>query len=112
MPDASPTSSSKSLPTLVEELWQMVLAYARQETVDPLKTLGRFVIFGVAGSFILGLGLVLLLLAGLRALQTETGTTFTGHWSWAPYGIAIAGGGLVVILAVAGASRSPRRGRQ
>ena len=30
-----------------------------------------------------------LALSGLRALQTETGTTFTGDWSWVPYLIMI-----------------------
>ena len=35
-------------------------------------------------------GAVLLLLALLRALQTETGSSFTGHLSWLPYLIVAA----------------------
>ena len=39
---------------------------------------------GSPASLLLGLGVVLLGVGGLRALQTETGETFTGDWSWAP----------------------------
>ena len=82
----------------IRELRELVVAYAKQETVLPLKQLGRYVAFGVIGSFLLGLGVVLLGVGGLRALQTETGSTFVGDWSWAPYGIVfialIAGGAI------------------
>ena len=87
----------KSLPTLATELWELVVTYAKQETLVPIKGLGRFVAFGLAGSTVLGIGLVLLVLALLRALQTELDTTFDGNWSWAPYLITI-----VTCVAVAG----------
>lgn len=83
--------AEKSLPTLASELWDLVRAYAKQETIGPLKGIGRFIAFGLAGSLLLGLGLVLLALGGLRALQTETGDTFDGNWSWAPYLIVVVG---------------------
>lgn len=95
-----PDTSSKTLPGSAQELWLMVRDYARQETIEPFKGLGRFVVFGVAGSLLLGIGVTLLFLAGLRALQTETGTTFTGNWSWAPYLIVTVAAGLVAALAV------------
>ena len=47
------------------------------------------------------------LLGGLRALQTETGTTFDGNWSWAPYLIALAGAG--VVLAFVGRGMGKRK---
>jgi hypothetical protein len=94
-------ASEKSLPTLASELWDLVRAYAKQETIEPLKGLGRFIAFGLAGSFALGIGLVLLALGGLRALQTETGTTFHGNWSWAPYLIV-----LVACASIAGIAMS------
>ena len=78
----------------------MVRDYARQETIQPLKGLGRFLAFGVAGSVLVGIGVTLLFLAGLRALQTETGETFTGNWSWAPYLIVTVAAALVAGLAV------------
>ena len=89
----------KSLPTQIGELWRLVLSYLRQETVEPVKNLGRFVAFGVAGSLLLGLGVGLLVLATLRFFQTETGSTFTGHLSWVPYIIMV-----VVSLVLAGAA--------
>lgn len=98
---AEPTTE-KSVPALAAELWDLVRAYAKQETVEPMKGLGRKAAFGAAGSVILSIGLVLLLLGGLRALQTETGSTFDGNWSWAPYLIALAGAGIVLALAARG----------
>jgi len=83
--------SEKSLPALAAELWDLVRAYAKQETVEPLKGLGRFIAFGLAGSVTIGVGLVLLAVGGLRALQTETGSTFHGNWSWLPYLIVLVG---------------------
>src|SRR5439155_76984 len=52
--------------------------YVVQETVGPLQGLGRWIGFGIAGAFCIGLGLVSLLVGLLRLLQTETGDTFQG----------------------------------
>lgn len=91
------TATEKGIPTLAAELKELVVAYVKQETVVPIKGLGRFVAFGVAGSAVLSLGLVLLVLSLLRVLQSETDTTFTGNLSWAPYAIT-----LVVCAVIAG----------
>lgn len=101
---AEPTTE-KSVPALAAELWDLVRAYAKQETVEPMKGLGRYAAFGVAGSVLLSVGLILLLLGGLRALQTQTGTTFDGNWSWAPYLIALAGTGIVIALVARGMAK-------
>jgi len=92
-------SGERSLPTQIGELWRLVLAYFRQETVEPVRNLGRFVLFGVLGSLVLGLGLGLLLLAALRVLQTETGSHLHGELSWVPYVVMF-----VAALVLAGAS--------
>lgn len=96
---------AKSIPQVASELWELGTAYAKQETIDPLKGLGRFLGYGVGGAIALGVGLVLLLLAGLRALQTETGSTFTGSWSWAPYLITLVVGSILIALALARISK-------
>jgi putative superfamily III holin-X len=80
----------KSPQQTIQELRELVVAYFKQETVDPLKDLGRYVGFGIGGAFIIGFGVLFLATGALRALQTETGTTFTGNWSWAPYAIVFA----------------------
>src|SRR5262245_43393335 len=81
-PDAHRTPP---LPQLITELRDLVVAYAKQQTLVPLQQLGRYVAFGIAGSLLIGFGVVFLGLSCLRALQTETGDTFTGDWSWVPY---------------------------
>jgi hypothetical protein len=88
-----------------EDLLQMMVDYARQETLGPLEGIGRYVAFGVAGSVCISLGLVLGLLAGLRALQTETGSTFHGNLSWVPYVIIAAVAFVLLALAAWGVTR-------
>lgn len=102
----------KSLPALVGELWQLVVTYAKQETIVPIKGLGRFVAFGVAGSLLLALGLLLWVLAALRALQTETGSTFTGNLSWLPYVITLVGCAGVAVVAARAIGSHKRRARR
>jgi predicted cobalt transporter CbtA len=70
----------------------------KQDTVEPLKGLGRFVLFGVAGSVAIAIGTVLLLVGVLRVLQTET-SAFHGNLSWLPYVIVTALGLAIVGLA-------------
>ncbi|MGI9118667.1 MAG: hypothetical protein ACR2G7_00780 [Acidimicrobiales bacterium] len=91
----------KSLPNLASELWDLVRAYAKQEIIQPLKGLGRYAAFGLAGSLLLGIGVVLLVLAVLRVLQGQTGEAFDGNWSFAPYLLT-----LVLCVAVIGAALS------
>ncbi len=91
-------ASDKGLPTLVSELWELVQRYAKQETLDPLKSLGRYLAYGVAGAVLLAIGLVLLGLAALRAIQVETAPHLTGNWSWVPYLAVILGA--VVLSAI------------
>lgn len=98
--DAAPSKGPKTIPEIGTELWELATAYAKQETIDPIRGLGRFLGYGLAGAMLLGIGVALLLLSGLRAIQTETGSTFTGNWSWAPYLIAVSVGGLLVALAL------------
>jgi hypothetical protein len=104
----SPSQSAKRtppLPQLVTELRDLVVRYFREQTLVPLQKLGRYVGFGVLGSLLLGFGVVFLGMSGLRALQEETGDTFSGDWSWVPYLIMFVallfGAGLVWIARTA-----------
>ena len=100
MPVAARDDDAKSIPQVASELWELSTAYAKQETIDPLKGLGRFLGYGVGGALLFGIGSILLLLAGLRALQTETDTTFTGNLSFVPYLIVVAAALLLIGLVV------------
>lgn len=88
---------SDDTPNLAD-IADLIKAYARQETVEPLQGLGRWVAMGVAGSVLLMLAGVSLTLALLRVLQEETGTTFTGNLSWLPYLLTMVAALVVVAL--------------
>lgn len=94
--DAEP----KSIPQVATELWELTTSYAKQETIDPLKGLGRFLGYGVPGAVALAVGVALEMLALLRFLQTETSTSFTGNLSWVPYLIATTVGVVFIGLSV------------
>ena len=93
-------ASSKSITETIQDLWDLLVSYARQETLDPLRNIGRYLAFGVGGMVVITLGVFLLGLSGLRALQTQTGDIFTGFWSWVPYLIIALVLGALVALSI------------
>ena len=78
-------SNDKGTGEVVKDLWQLVRDYAKQETIDPFKAIGRFLAFGMAGAVVLSLGVLFAVLAILRSLQTETDEHLTGSLTWVPY---------------------------
>jgi len=82
-----------------DDAFQLTVDYLKQETVEPLRGLGRFLYMGIAGSFCLAFGILLTLLGVLRLLQTETGTALTGDWSWVPYAVVVVLG--IAVIGVA-----------
>ncbi len=100
--DALSIRDSHSMKDTAFDLKDLVIAYAKQETLDPLKALGRFVAFGLAGALFLAVGTVLGALAAVRAIQTETEPHLAGNLSWVPY---VGGILLASIIAVGAASR-------
>lgn len=108
---AGRSGGEKALPELLSELWELITTYVRQETLDPIRGIGRFVAFGLAGAVLIGTGAVLLAVGGLRVLQTETDTALTGNLTWIPYVLVflalLVGGG--VSVAAIGRSRGGER---
>jgi hypothetical protein len=104
----TPRQGGESLPTLVTELWELVVAYVKQETLEPLKALGRFVGFGLAGGVLLSAGAVLIGVGGLRAIQTEARRHLAGNWSWVPYMAIVLYCLIVAGLAVSRIAKVPR----
>lgn len=76
------------------ELVDLVIAYAKQETLEPLKGLGKRAALGLGGAVLLGIGGVFCSLAALRAMQSETDFFERHNLSYLPYFLT------VVILAV------------
>jgi hypothetical protein len=98
----------KGVGEIATDLWILCRDYAKQETIDPLKSIGRFLGWGVAGSLVLSMGLLFGALAVLRALQTETGDALTGSLNWVPYLAALVFALVSVGLAVLAIRRPVR----
>ena len=94
-----------------DDAFQLTVDYLRQETIQPLKGLGRFLYMGIAGSFFLAGGILLVLIGILRLLQTETGTALTGDWSWVPYLSVMVLGIAVIVVAAWRITAGPARER-
>ena len=92
-------NGSHGLRNAGDDAFQLTVDYLKQEVVEPLRGLGRFLYMGIAGSFFLAFGLLLILLGVLRLLQTETGSALTGDWSWVPYAVTVVLG--IAVIAVA-----------
>lgn len=73
-----------SLQRDIDEIRTLVVRYIKEETVQPLKEMGRFIAWGVAGSLLVGFGTTLLLIGSLRFLQ-EQFKVLDGSLSWLPY---------------------------
>lgn len=71
------------------EVIEFVKTYAKQETVGPLKGAGRWLGYGAAAAFVMGLGLVLILFGVLRAVQYEFDRSATGSLSWLAYVVTL-----------------------
>lgn len=78
--------SPKSFQQVLQELWQLLTAYARQETLGPLKNLSKQIGWGIGGTFSFSLGYFLITLGVVRFLQTHV--EFTATHNYFPYFIA------------------------
>jgi hypothetical protein len=95
----------------VDRVKELTVRYAKEETIDPLKQLGRFSAFGCLGSLLIGLGSLFLLVGTLRLLQDETGA-FHGNLSWLPYVIVAALALLIFALTIWRTFSGPARRRR
>jgi len=95
LPSTKP-GKQRSTGDVVNELWTLTRDYAKQETVDPLKSIGKFLAYGIPGSLLIGLGGFFLGLGIMRLLQEEPVPHLTGSWDWVPYLVSL----LVLVLAV------------
>ena len=99
---ANQKAGAEDVSTLVRDIATMLVEYVKQETLEPIKGLARFVAVGLAAMVVTGTGIVLLLLGGLRLLQDEAGSAFDGHLKFLPYVFAL----IVCAVVAAGALRA------
>jgi len=120
-PDSAPRrradgSSRKSPTDHVGELKDLIVGYAKQETIDPLRSLGRYLGLGIAGSILIGTGVCLSLLGLLRLLQSldvfaADDPSHPGAMSLVPYAITLVVGAIVIGLAAKVMTSSPQKRR-
>ena len=97
---ARDNGEEKDVATLVTELADLIVRYAKQETVEPIRDLRRYLGFGLAGSLLFCIGIPLLLLGELRAIQVETFPHLSGNLTWVPYSIVfLTGAAIIAVLA-------------
>ncbi len=101
------SGKEESLPTEFKELVDLIVTYAKQQTIDPLKDLARWVGFGVAGAILVGVGLFLIGIGLLRGVQSEAGRHLAGNWSWVPYVVVVVFLGAAIALVVRRISHGP-----
>lgn len=82
-----------------KDLVDLVIAYAKQETLEPLKGLGKKAALGVGGAVLLGIGGVFCSMGALRAMQSETDFFERHNLSYLPYFLTVA---ILLILSVIG----------
>jgi hypothetical protein len=109
LPRPAKAKDEKGVADIVQELWELLRDYAKQETIDPLKNLQRFAAWGTGGAILVGLGVTILVIGILRLIQTET-TKLTGNWSWVPYLIALALAALGTVLSLKAIKKQGRPG--
>jgi flagellar biosynthesis protein FliQ len=103
-------AGSKGTVQTIRDLWALLVAYARQETVDPLKSLGRSLGWGLLGSVLLAMAALFASLSVLRLLQDET-DVFNANLSWLPYLVVAVLMLAVTAVAVMTISRASQRRR-
>jgi hypothetical protein len=81
----------------LDEIKTLALRYIKEETIQPIKEMGRFVLWGALGSLLVGFGYLFLLFGALRFLQDQF-KVLDGTLSWIPYLIVVALAALVIAL--------------
>ena len=81
------------------ELLDLVIAYAKQETLEPLKGLRKNALLSLGGAVFLGIGGLFCSIGALRAMQSETDFFERHNLSWLPYFLTVI---ILVVLSVIG----------
>ena len=81
------------------ELVDLVIAYAKQETLEPLKGLGKRAALGLGGALLLGIGGIFCSMAALRAMQSETDFFERHNLSYLPYFVTVV---ILIVLSLIG----------
>lgn len=83
----------------LEEIKELALRYIKEETIQPVKDMGRFVLWGALGSLLVGFGYFFLLFGALRFLQDQF-KVLDGSLSWIPYLVVVVLAAIIIALTV------------
>ncbi len=92
-----------------QEMQRLLVDYAKQETVEPLKTLGRYLGLGIAGALVMFMGVFFTGLATLRLLQSLDAFEGGSWMSTLPYLVTIVVLALAIVLIYLSLSRARRK---
>lgn len=93
----------------ITEIRELVVGYARQETLEPLKRLGTYLGWGLAGSLVMFLGAVFV---GIGTLRLTQGFEWFAGTSWAsllPYLFTVGVLGVLAALMYQALSRAKKK---
>lgn len=74
-------SELRDLPDMITDLVELSKEYLRQEAFGPARRVGKVTAFSLGGALLVGVGLVLISVAGMRAVVS----TLPEAWTWAGY---------------------------
>lgn len=92
-----------------QEMQQLLTTYAKQETLQPLKQLGKYLGLGIAGSLLIFIGVFFVGLATLRLLQSLDVFAGAAWMSTLPYLASIAVLGLAMGLIYGSLTRAKKK---
>ena len=87
-------------PSPHEDVLDLVVSYAKQETIEPLRGAMRWILWGLASMAFICTGLVFLVLGVLRLSQDVLGESFQHSWSFVSYFVGVLACGVVVAFAL------------
>jgi hypothetical protein len=83
-----------------DDVLDLVVSYAKQETIEPLRGALRWILWGLASMAFICTGLVFIVLGVVRASQDLLGDSFQHSWSFVSYFVGVLACGIVVALAL------------
>ncbi len=101
-------SQNAGLKADFDGLLSMLRAYLKQETLDPIRGLGRYLGFGLGSTVCFAVAEVFLVLSVVRVLQTTT-SAFQGNLSFIPYLVGLSVSLVFIYLTLLALKRDGKR---
>ncbi len=101
-------SQNAGLKADLDGLVSILRAYLKQETLDPIRGLGRYLGFGLTSTICFAVAEIFLVLGVVRVLQTTTGA-FEGNLSFIPYLVGLIASLVFIYLALLALKRDGKR---